>query len=164
MRPALAAALAGATLITTTAATPLSGPVAAVQRASDPGPGVEVCVEVHVLIDLRAGLGLGKVPCVRPTPAPPAVAPSPDRPRPPVHRAKPAVPIRPVWHSVPLKPAATPSPSPSPRRSWTPAYHRPVMHAQKPVRRTNPIGTVAVIVVLSVAIALAGAAAFGAFR
>ncbi|MEV7804387.1 hypothetical protein AB0O28_15710 [Microbispora sp. NPDC088329] len=155
---------------------------AAVKVGDPDGPGlrVGVCVDVNVIVGLHAEVGIGGPACTPPTPVPPPApppepqpAPSPKPPPSPEPPPPPRVPERPAPRHSPHRvaaaprppaampsprPRATPRPTPSPSK---PAVHRvPAMRAIAPVRHRNPLGALTVIVVLSVAIAAAGAAAF----
>ncbi|WP_030511739.1 hypothetical protein [Microbispora rosea] len=138
--------------------------------ADDPnGPGlrVGVCLDVDVIVDLHAEVGIGRPGCTPPTPVPPPTPEPPPAPKPPVPAPeKPAPAPRHSPHRVAAapRPAAAPSPSPRPTPRPTPSpspvYRVPAMRAIAPVRHRNPLGTLTVVIVLSVAIAAAGAAAF----
>ncbi|OPG11412.1 hypothetical protein [Microbispora sp. GKU 823] len=170
------AAMTCAALMWATSAAAFPAPVRAAAGASrtadDPdGPGlrVGVCLDVDVIVDLHAEVGIGGPGCTPPTRVPPPRPPRSLRrrlPRSPHRRPgtprigwwpRPGRPRGRLWRAVP-RPRATPRPTPSPSRS--PVARVPAMRAIAPVRHRNPLGTLTVVVVLSVAIAAAGAAAF----
>ncbi|WP_344936984.1 hypothetical protein [Sphaerisporangium flaviroseum] len=157
-------------------------------------PGITVCLDVEVVVSLRVGISIGGYPpiCRRPAYPPPAPAPvptptptptPPSSPSPAPTKAAPApaptrAPSPPVRPAVPVVPAAQRPPE-APRTAEParpPVEHRPApsavtptvlvreLRAQAPHRRSSPMASVMVMVVLSLVIALAAGLAFGTIR